>query len=102
MLVRGYREKESNDKPSLPMAGLFTATVLQRGWYGSVRSGRGDATAAGYSASVSHILTRNDTLQDSYKPTRSEQVSGSSLLVGSRFQITYAEYSDLERLLVHH
>jgi hypothetical protein len=35
--------------------------VLQTGWYGSVRSGTGDATAADFSASVSHVLVRERT-----------------------------------------
>jgi hypothetical protein len=49
-----------------------TATVLQPGWYGSVHSGTGDATAAERSASESHVPTRGGTLRDSYKPTRNE------------------------------
>ena len=38
-----------------------TAIVLQPGWYGSVRSGMGGATAAEYSPSVSQVSSRSDT-----------------------------------------
>jgi hypothetical protein len=60
-----------------------TVTVLQPGWYGPVRNRTGGATAAEYSPSVSHILVHDGTHQESRKPTRNEQVSGSSPLVGS-------------------
>src|SRR5829696_7123973 len=49
-----------------------------------------NSTAAGYSASVNHVRTRNGTLQDSYKPTRNEQESGSSPLVGSLHFVLFA------------
>src|SRR5215217_5148553 len=55
---------------SLEISGR-TATLLQPGWYGTVRSRTSDVTTAQYSASVSHAPLRDGTHQDSHKPTRS-------------------------------
>jgi hypothetical protein len=82
---RGFGFVARSEGSGKARPGSYTATVLQPGWYGPVHSRTRDATAAGYSASVSQVPIHNGTYRDSRKPTRNEQASGSSPLVGSLF-----------------